>query len=517
MSRDHILWRRRLEKRASIISSCYNLDVDNETSPEISLETVKKRSVRGVLVLTARSFLLSGISLIASAFLWAFLSLEQFGTFVAVSAVINFLNYFSDIGLAAALVQKKEAPTDRDLRTTFTIQQILVILLLVILFLFSPLIAERQKLTQEGIFLMYALGISLFLSSLKTIPSILLERKLQFEKLVFPQLIENVVYNVAAVLLAWQGMGVTSFTVAVILRGLVGLVLIYIIQPWRVGLAFSFQSLKNLLKFGVPYQLNSFLALVKDDGLIAVLTGILGLSGIAILAWAQKVAQLPLRFFMDQVTRVTFPAFSRMQDDKDQLAKSVTRSIFFISFLVFPSLVGILVIAPVLINVIPKYEKWTPALFPLVLVSVNTVFASITTQLTNTLNSIGKIRITFFLMVMWTVLTWLVIPYLALTYGINGAAAGYALVGSSSIVAIIIARNFVKFSLYSSAVKPLFASLFMGAILLIIRQVLPWSLYTIGVLIVAGGAIYMVTMATIIGASLISDVKRTFQTIFSKA
>src|SRR5258708_14329579 len=101
---------------------------------------------------------------------------------------------------------------------------------------------------------------------------------------------------------------------------------------------------------------------------------------------------------MDTVTRVTFPAFSRMQNSKTDLERSLTRSIFFICFLVFPSLVGMIILAPVVFKVIlfPRYMKWNPALFALALVSVNFAFAAATTQLTNLLNAIGKIRITFY-------------------------------------------------------------------------------------------------------------------------
>src|SRR3989344_5170958 len=137
---------------------------------------------------------------------------------------------------------------------------------------------------------------------------------------------------------------------------------------------------------------------------------------------------------MDTVTKVTFPAFSRMQDSKDHLERSVTRSIFFICLLVFPSLVGIVVLMPLITQIVPRYEKWAIAIVPLIFISINFAFAAATTQLTNLLNAIGKIKITFFLMIMWTILTWVFIPFLALRYGVDGASVGYSLVGVSSII-----------------------------------------------------------------------------------
>src|SRR4030042_5166671 len=154
-----------------------------EPSGEINLETVKERSLRGVVVLTGRTFLLQVIALVAQLFLFSYLGKYEFGVFSIVSAIINFLVYFSDIGLAAALIQKKEKPTETDLKTTFTVQQGLVLTLVILVFVFSKRITAHYGLSIDGLYLLYALAFSLFLSSLKSIPSVLLERKLEFTKL----------------------------------------------------------------------------------------------------------------------------------------------------------------------------------------------------------------------------------------------------------------------------------------------------------------------------------------------
>ena len=56
-----------------------------DPTSEINLETVKERAVKGVAVLTGRTFILNIIALIAQGVLWAYLSPEQFGVFWIVS------------------------------------------------------------------------------------------------------------------------------------------------------------------------------------------------------------------------------------------------------------------------------------------------------------------------------------------------------------------------------------------------------------------------------------------------
>ncbi|QQS38662.1 oligosaccharide flippase family protein [Candidatus Woesebacteria bacterium] len=483
---------------------------------EITLETVKERAVKGIIVLTGRTFLLQIMALIASIFLGIFLSPAEFGVFFVVSAVVNFLAYFSDVGLAAALIQTKKEVTDADLKTTFTVQQFIVITLLVVLFVFVPYFEAYYNLSHEGVLLFYALGISLLMSSLKTIPSVLLERELNFSRLVLPQVLETVVYHLVAVYFAWKGYGISAFTYAVLLRGIVGLIAMYLLKPWLPGLKFSKYSLKKLLKFGVPYQANTFLATIKDDGLTAFLGGILTPAGLGYLGWAQKWAKYPLRLFMDNVLKVTFPAFSRMQDSRDHLSNSVTRSIFFLCFLVFPSLAGFMILAPTLTEIIPRYEKWLPALVPLYIIGIDTVFATVTTQLTNTLNAIGKITVTFRLMIMWSVLAWVLIPVLALNFGYIGAAVGYALVSSSSIIAIIVTKHHINFSIKDSVFTPTLGTIVMAVILIVIRSFLPRNILSVIILSLTGMVVYMSTLRYLVGDSITGDVKKVAKNLFSK-
>ena len=122
----------------------------------------------------------------------------------------------------------------------------------------TPFLVSKYSLDFDGKMLLYALSASLVLSSFKSIPSVLLERKLEFVKLVFPQILEQVIYNVVLVTLAMKGFGLVSFSVAVLIRGIVGLATIYYLEPWKPGIAFSRETLKSLFKFGIPYQINTF-------------------------------------------------------------------------------------------------------------------------------------------------------------------------------------------------------------------------------------------------------------------
>lgn len=392
------------------------------------MSSIKSKSLKGVVALTARTFVLQIIGFVATFFLTLLLTPSIFGVYYVVSAVISFLGYFSDIGLAAALVQKKEDLTKEDLQTTFTIQQILIGSAVIIALLGSYQVGAFYKLDIEGVWLFRALVISFFLSSLKTIPSILMERSLSFDRLVIPTIVETLGFYVVAVLLAWKGMGITSFTYAVLVRGVLGLITVYIVEPWWPSIGISRAVAKKLLRFGVPFQMNSFLGLIKDDLLTVFLGKVLPFSEVGYLGWAKKWAEVPLRLIMDSVVRVTFPAFSRIQHDKALLAKAIEKTTYGLSITMFPISVALLFFVRPLVFLIPKYTKWEPALLSFYLFVGSAAIAGLTVPLTNALNAIGKIKTTLFLMVMWTTLTWVLTVLFIHFFGYQGVALSIFLI-----------------------------------------------------------------------------------------
>lgn len=479
----------------------------SETS-EIDLATVKSRAVKGVLTLTSRTAILQVVSFFGFFFLTVFLGRAEIGLFFAISELVAILGYFSDIGLAAALIQKKEKPELADIRSTFTIQQILVLFLSFSVFLLTPLLRSFYQISNAGVWLLWALTVAFFLASLKTIPSVLLERKLRFDLLVVVEIVETLLFYGLAVILAWQGFGVVSYAWAVLLRGLAGVVLIYILSPWQIGFAFEVDSLRHLLRFGIPYQANTFLAVVKDRLMNVFLWKIIGAEGVGILGWAQKWAQMPLRFIMDSVMKVTFPAYARMQEDREELKKAIEKTLYFVSLLTFPILVGMVLLVRSLISLIPKYEKWEVAVLALGLFAVNSAWASVTTPLTNALAAVGRIKIVFKLMVMWTVLTWLLFPILAIKFGYNGVAAAAALVATSSIVAILIAQRHLDFSFWSGIKNPIIATIVMGVLLWFLRPTLSGNFLGLAGLIVIGVLVYSGIVWLLVGKEFLVDIWR---------
>ena len=483
---------------------------------EIDVATIKRRSVTGVVALTSRMALMQIISFFGIFLLTIFLEPAIFGVFAVVTAIVSFLRYFSDIGLAAALIQKKETITKEDLTTTFTIQQALVLTVVILALFFSGWLATFFKIGTGGLWLFRALIFAFFLSSLKTIPSIILERRLDFKRLVVPEITETLIYYLIAVTLAWRGFGVASFTWAVLARGLAGLFVIYLLAPWQPGLAIHKQSAKKLLSFGVPFQLYSFLALLKDDLMTIFLGKFLPLAQVGFISWAKKWSEYPLRLVMDSIVKVTFPAYSRLQEEPEDLRKGIEKAIYFLSIIIFPALIGMIFVIKPLVFLIPRYIKWEPALTSLYLFVVVSILASLSSPLVNALNAIGKIRTTLKLMIMWTALVWLLTPIFISKIGFNGVALTQALIGLTLVVVIYVAKKYVKFAIFKNIYPAAAATILMAVVLFWASPFLSQSLFELVILIGVGVIIYTLSLWIVTWGKVWREVQKVLAVLHSK-
>lgn len=474
---------------------------------EIELSLIKRRSVEGIASLLLRMVFLQLVVLVASIFVSRFLTPFAFGVYGMVANFVLLFAFFSDIGLAAALVQKKEKITREDLTTTFTIQQFLVGVLVVFVILILPLAQRFFGFGEDGLWLGRVLAFSLLLASLKSIPSVLLERQLKFNLLVVPEIIETLIFNFTLVYLAWQGWGIKSFTWAVLLRGISGLLAIYLLSPWRPGLGLDKGVAKRLLRFGLPFQANTIIAWFKDnlmDNVVAIILRSPVTFGY--LSWARNLAFQPKKI-LDSVIRVSFPVYSRLQDQREILGRALSKTYFLLGVLMFPAMVGVCVLIKPLILYLYGGEKWLPAIPAVWFLSMTLLWGVLNSVATSALSAIGKIKTVLKFMVMVTVATWILTPIFTLRWGFNGAAFSWVLAGFTSLWSINQCLKEVKVNFAKDMGGALLASLVMGIIVWTLGHFWVSSLITLLAAVLAGVVIYGILIYWLEKERLISELK----------
>lgn len=472
-------------------------------------DLIIKKSIRGVLTLISRTFFLNIISFVAFLVITSILQARDIGVFTAVIAIQRVISFFTDFGLGAALVQKKHDIKQEDITTIFTIQAFITLFIFIIAFVFLNFFANIFKLNGDAQKLLLVLVFTIFLSSFKTIPAILLERSLNFGRLVFPQIFESLVFNGILVTLVIGNYGIASFSWAFLISSLIGIPIYYFVSPWKLRIGIHRDSLRHL-RYGFQFQAKNILGTIKDDLLTVILIRFLTFTQIGYIGFAQRLAFYVFRYVVDSVTKVTFSAYSRAQNDLPFLKNAVEKSLFFVSAAMFPILAGLTIVSPYIIRFYPNWNnKWEPAIFSIVFFCLNAAISSLSGILVNVLDATGRVKITLRLMVMWTTLIWILTPIMIYVYGYNGVSIASFLVTLTIVYTIYLVKKIINFNFLASITRPLVATTLMIIVVYFASSLYAKSLLSLIFVILSGGLVYFSILYALAGKEIRSVLIRS--------
>lgn len=489
--------------------------LESELEPELTAEVISHRAVSGVLILTLRKFALRAVSYLGGIFLARLLAPEIFGIFAIVSFIINFFAFFSDVGLGAALIQKKDQLTKKDLAVTFTFQQILVVIVVVSIYLLAPVFALKYQLDSQGIWFIRIFSLSLFLTSLKTIPSILLERKLKFNQLIWPEVVEVISFQALAVGLAYLGFGVWSFVIGLLIRSILGVVVLYAISPWRPSFDWDFKIVKKLVSFGIPFQLNGFIATIKDAVMPIFVGAVSGAAAVGYLNWALTFSKLPI-LFMSDIFRVTFPTYARIQHDQVMLKKAIEKTIRFTNLFLFPAVFLLAATTKPIVSLIFT-DKWLPALPAFYIHLFGILVVGIANTFMDTLWALGKTKIATKLLIIFTLINWLTSVPLVYLFGFTGAMIGSVIVLYVSLpLTWYYLNQIVKISVFPLILPAFIASAIAGLLSFYLTNLLASNILGLMLCLLTGGLSYLLILFILERKQLLLDIAWFFKKMKSK-
>jgi O-antigen/teichoic acid export membrane protein len=332
------------------------------------------------------------------------------------------------------------------------------------------------------------------------------------------QIIENTVFYITVIFLAMSNYGLLSFAYGVVLRSLVGLIAIYSISPWVPRVGINRLSVKHLLAYGVPFQSMSFMALFKDELVNLFLVKLIGFEALGFIGWAKKWAESSLRIIMDNISRVVFPLFSRIQNDPNQQRNVIQRILKYQSMIMIPASLGMMMLMPLIIDILPQYEKWRPALPIFYIFVASSLFSSYSTPFINFFNGIGKVRLSLGFMMLWTIFTWVLVVPLSKMYGVFGFPLTVLLLSMTFVLVVLKARSFVSFSFMDTVVRYLVSGVVMSVALFAVeRFTYPLGIWGVPLIIIAGAGVYYCVLRIIFQEDLVIEAQKILKPIISQS
>lgn len=388
----------------------------------------------GVRTVAANALVFAGTIVLAR-----MLDPQEFGVFAVLQFALTFFQLFGDAGLGGALIQRQEPPSELALATVFTFQSILAVAITAILWLAAPALPlVWHGLPADAPWLLRAMSLGFLLTTARVIPSLLLERELRFGVVAVAEIAQVVAFYAAAIACATGGLRAWTWPAAVIAQAVTGAGILCAARPWRPRFALDRASLGQLLRFGVPFQLKNLVGFANGAVTPLYAGAALGPGAVGLIGWGQQLAYLPLKV-VEIVARVAFPLFSRMQYDRDRLARVLERALQLCASGVFFT-TALFVAAGPTITVVVYSEKWLGGLLPLYAFSTVLLVGFVSPVVGAVLDALGRPGIIARLALGWTALNWVVVPLATWRWGFQGFVLGYCVhvvVGNFALLTVL--------------------------------------------------------------------------------
>ena len=409
--------------------------------PAVDVVGLQRRARRGIAALVVRTVIMQLIVFGGDVYLRRRLEPADFGLYAIVQFALGIFLQFGDVGFASALIRQQAQPSRRELSSAWSVQMLVALSITLVLWLGAPLMLDfYPDMSPDGVWVLRALSVDLLLSSGRLLPSLMMERELEYGKLSALDVIMSLSYYVTAVVLARSGHGVMSLAYAVLARGVCGIVAAHVLRPFRPSLVLDVALIRPIMHFGLRFQLKSIVGFLCT-ALAPVYGGrVLGQAQLGFLNMGQQTAYFPLRL-VDVMARVSFPLFSRLQGNPKAFAKTLERGVM-VSAMGVLFYVGLAIgLGPNLIRVVFG-PKWLPAL-PLFYVYASAIaIGFVHPVVAPAIDALGKPGLNLKLMISWTIAMAVLIAIATPRWGTLGFAIAFCIpvVLGNAVVLVIMKR-----------------------------------------------------------------------------
>jgi PST family polysaccharide transporter len=357
-----------------------------------------------------------------------------YGVMAMANLLLVLVGTLRDLGTGTAIIQRANV-SDRLLSSLLWVNFLMGLAAAALVIGSAPLMANFFH-TPLLFPILAVLSISFWLTSSGIVHNSLLFREMQYKKLAIADLSSAILSYLTALICAYAGYGVWSLVLANIANSLSTTLLYWIFCRWRPHLVFDRKEVRSVLGFSLNlsgFVLVNYFSRNADNIIVG---RVRGQSELGDYQMAYNLMLTPLANISAIIAQVTFPAFSRIQDDNSRFRSAFVRQSMLVGLITFPMMAGMGILADPMIRAVLG-SRWTGAI-PIfqILAPVGLVQSVVTL-----VGQIYTAKARTDLMFRWGVAT-SVILVLAFLVGVRQGAVGVALAYAIVYLAVIVYPTF---------------------------------------------------------------------------
>ncbi len=307
------------------------------------------RSIKGGYWVIATLIAASFISFGKAIFIAHVFELNDLGIITAAILMMDIMSTFTQTGFEIALIQKKEEITDY-LDTAWTASVIKGIILFIILYFSSPLLASF-KISEDklplAISVFRVMGLCFILQGFRNIGAVYFNKNLDFHKTFILSVISTLadfILSIGLVILFRSIWGIVTGRLVSVAVNSAGS---YVLSDFRPRFHFVISRARELWIFGRWILGQNIIGYFLNMGENFFVWFYLGAEkSLPLYQYACQFSNMPATHITQVISQVSFPAYSKIQNDLPRLRDAYLKVMRVTSFLSFPAAALIFIMGP---------------------------------------------------------------------------------------------------------------------------------------------------------------------------
>lgn len=348
---------------------------------------------------------------------------ENFGIVGQATVYITITYIFLHLGTAATIIQRPQLDK-AEVGSAWWVNVVLGSALAGLTVVTAPVLAGFFR-TEQLTAVLRVLAICFVLKAMAVVPMALLYRGMRFRSLGIAEIGSTLLGGALAVVAAANGAGYWALVVQTVAMDAIYLTALFWIGG-RPELSWSTTAARRLWSFSSRVMGSELVRYMSENSDKFLVARFLGATSLGFYSLAYRVLQLPL-LMMEQGGRVILPTFSRLQGDRERLARVFLRMSESVALVVCPLMTLTILCAPVAVPAVFG-EAWAPAVVPLQLLAAMTIQYLIFSISGAVVLAVGHADWEF-RWSMFTMVVALISFAIGINWGITGVAAAYLIMG----------------------------------------------------------------------------------------
>ena len=340
-------------------------------------ESLKKQALKGVAWSGLEKFSIYFVTFIVNIVMARLLTPADYGVVGIIAVFMSFAQLFIDGGFTTALISKGNKTTDNDFNTVFVFNLSASLIIYIVLFLFAPFIESFYGIEGLGnIVKIYCL--ILIISSFSAIQITKFNINIDFKTTSLIAVPSAIISGIMGVIMAYLGCGVWSIVGQHLIMAVLRLVLTLYYARWTPKFKFCYKTFRNLFAFSSNLMLSSIIDKIYTNSYPLFIGKFFSPATLGNYTRGDQFGRLPSGLLEDLFNRVTLPMMSKVQDDDAYLILVYRKYVQISSFIIFPIMMIVVVLAEPLIKIILT-EKWLGCVIFMQIMSMATMMNHIGT------------------------------------------------------------------------------------------------------------------------------------------